>query len=722
MSAHANRLIVGLVFLIFFVISFLTNILGPLVPDIITGFHVSLTLAAVLPFSFFIAYGVMSIPAGFLVERWGEKKLLVASFALGAAGALSFALVPTYAVALVSLFVMGSGMAALQVAINPLLRVAGGEQHFAYNSAFAQLVFGLASFVSPLVYSYLVSGLSSRSDPLLRLLGNVTPADLPWASVYWLFAAATVAMAVFIAVLRLPTVQRTAYESAGTLEMYRTLLRNPTVWLYFLCVIAYVGSEQGAADWMSQFLFRYHGLDPHGAGATSVSRFWGLLTAGCLVGMVLLKLFDSRKVLIAFSLGALAMLTLALFGPADVAKLAFPGIGLFASIMWPTLVSLSLNSVPTHHGPLAGILCTGIMGGAVLPLLIGYLGDLYGLRVGMMLLYITFGCILSVGFWARPIISNAVIRSRRKVPLAAAVVGLSALTSHGDAQAESATYLPLSEPQPVLEVAQPWEGDQQPHTLSVLELNRGGYRYWGWYGLNHGRGMGLARSNDLVHWTKFEKNPLWTNARWPSVLQGADHTLYLAVTRNYDTPTSHIVLATSKDGIHLTEIKVLVAPVANQRNQNPNLFRDPVSGDFLLTFYRGNDRDYFDIVSKRARRIEDLDSAPERLLLHSQETVAAPTLLYVRGSDGHKGIYYLATEIFPHRYSEKDPGVWQVKVFSADQPDGHFEPVAGNPIESDGRACLFQHELNGRFYGYQCRLDATTDRWKMELVTAPLPK
>ena len=117
-----SRLIVGMIFLIFFCISFLTNILGPLVPDIITSFRVSLTLAAVLPFSFFIAYGVMSIPAGFLVERFGEKRLLVFSLLGSTAGAVSFALVPAYSVAIMSLFVMGLGMAALQVAINPLLR------------------------------------------------------------------------------------------------------------------------------------------------------------------------------------------------------------------------------------------------------------------------------------------------------------------------------------------------------------------------------------------------------------------------------------------------------------------------------------------------------------------------------------------------------------------------------------------------------------------------
>jgi fucose permease len=411
----SSRFIVGLVFLIFFVISFLTNILGPLVPDIITGFRVSLAMAAVLPFSFFIAYGVMSIPSGFLVERWGEKTLIIVSFLCGTAGALSFALYPSYQVAVVSLFVMGAGMAALQVAINPLLRVAGGEAHFAYNSAFAQLIFGAASFLSPLAYSYLVTKLAVGHPPLdgaLGLLARVTPANLPWVSIYWLFVVATALMAIYVGFLKLPTVERSADESAGTLAMYATLMRNPVIWLYFLSIVAYVGCEQGSADWMSQFLYRYHGFDPHTRGASAVSYFWGLLTAGCLVGMLLLKLYDSRRVLIGFSVGALVMLTLALFGPAQVSLIAFPCIGLFASIMWPTLVSLALNSVSAHHGPFAGILCTGIMGGAVIPLLIGSIGDRYGLRTGMLLLYLTFGCVLSVGFWARPLINNALLGSK----------------------------------------------------------------------------------------------------------------------------------------------------------------------------------------------------------------------------------------------------------------------------------------------------------------------
>jgi MFS transporter, FHS family, L-fucose permease len=410
-----SALLVGLVFLTFFVISFVTNILGPLVPDIIRDFRVSQGMAGMLPFSFFIAYGVLSIPAGFLVERWGEKPLMIVSFLVCTAGALCFALWPSYQAAVLSLFAIGSGMAALQVAINPLLRVAGGEEHFAFYSAFAQLVFGIASFLSPFVFSFLIAHLAAGASrgPLLEQLAHVTPAGLPWVSMYWLFAVATGVMVVVILLVKLPKVERTADESAGTLAMYRELLRKRVTWLFFLAIVAYVGCEQGTADWMSQFLYRYHHFNPDVQGAAAVAWFWGLLTVGCLIGMLLLKLFDSRRVLIGFSLGALAMLTLALFGDASLSRLAFPAIGLFASIMWPTIVALGLNSVAEHHGPLAGILCSGIMGGALVPFLIGHLADAFGLRSGMLLLYLTFGFVLSVGFWARPLINNALLGAGR---------------------------------------------------------------------------------------------------------------------------------------------------------------------------------------------------------------------------------------------------------------------------------------------------------------------
>jgi len=410
--SNRSRFMVGIVFLMFFVLSFLTNILGPIIPDIIDSFHVSLAAAAFLPFSFFLAYGVLSVPAGFLVDRFTEKPVMIASFVAALAGALAFATHPTYAMAIASLFTIGAGMAMLQVAINPLLRVAGGEEHFAFNEATAQFVFGAASFLSPLIYSYMVSHVSAGGGPVLRMFARVTPAEMRWVSIYWIFAAVAAVVVVLLSALRFPQIVRTEEEQAGKAETYAMMLRRGMVWAYFGCIFAYVGSEQGTADWISKFLMQYHGYDPHTVGASAVSWFWGMMTAGCFLGMILLKAFDSRRVLLGFAVCALGALTAALFGPATMSLYAFPAIGFFASIMWPTVISLGLNSVKEHHGSLTGILCTGIVGGAVVPLVIGKIGDVVGLRWGMLVLYLTFGCVMSVGVWARPIVSNSRFRDQ----------------------------------------------------------------------------------------------------------------------------------------------------------------------------------------------------------------------------------------------------------------------------------------------------------------------
>lgn len=410
-----NRYMVWLVMLTFFVISLLTNVLGPIVPDIISSFRVSLTAAGFLIFAFFIAYGVMSIPAGFLVERYSEKPVMIGAFVAAALGSLSFAFYPRYHVAVFSLFVIGAGMATLQVAINPLLRVAGGEEHFAFNEVLAQFLFGAASFISPWIYSYLVLHLgpsSPQPNAILHILQRLTPATLPWVSLYWIFTIVAIGMLVLLCLSRFPRVEHTADERPGTLDMYRSLIGRRLVWLYLLAIFCYVGCEQGCANWLSEFLSQYHHLDPHTVGAGAVAWFWGLMTFGCLIGVFLLKLFDSRSILICASIGALTSLAFALFGPQAVALVAYPTVGLFASVMWPILISLALNSVAEYHGSFTGILSTGIMGGAVMPIVIGRIGDHFGLRVGLLLLFVTFGYILSVGFWARPLVNNALLRSR----------------------------------------------------------------------------------------------------------------------------------------------------------------------------------------------------------------------------------------------------------------------------------------------------------------------
>jgi fucose permease len=405
--------IVLLVFLIFFVISFITNILGPLVPDIISGFALSLALAAFLPFSFFVAYGVMSIPAGMLLERFGEKPVLIGAFLLAFVGSGLFATHARFSIALTSLFTIGIGMTLLQVAINPLLRVAGGEENFAFYSVMAQLVFGSASFFSPYVYSYLVTrlkGYTGGGNFLVDTLSRVVPANLPWVSLYWIFTVVVAAMIVVLALVRLPRVELTEEERPGAWATHAELFRKPVVWLFFIGIFAYVGTEQGVSNWISKFLQTYHGMNPETAGAAVVSHFWGLMTAGCLLGLVLLKLFDSRKILVVFVIAAMVCLALALWGrSATLSANAFRMVGFCLSVMWSIVFSLALNSVAEHHGTFSGILCTGIIGGAVVPLLVGQLGNAFGLRAGMHVVFLTLAYLLAIGFWAKPLINNATV-------------------------------------------------------------------------------------------------------------------------------------------------------------------------------------------------------------------------------------------------------------------------------------------------------------------------
>ena len=411
---NRNYVIVALIMLTFFVISFLTNVIGPLVPDIIRDFDLSLTLVALLPFAFFIAYGVMSIPSGILIEKYHEKKVMIAAFLVSFAGAWLLALFPNYISAILSLFLIGSGMAMLQVVINPLLRTAGGEEHFAFNSVLAQLIFGSASFLSPLVYSWLVRNLDNGTGTD-NFLQSLVPDNIPWISLYWLFALISVLMVIVIALIRFPKVELKQEEKGGAIRTHILLLKNRMVVLYFIGMICYVGSEQGTANWISQFLSTYHGIDPQTTGANTVAYFWGLMTAGGVLGLLLLKLMDSRTVLIAFTFLAMVSLSLALFGSGKMALWAFPAVGFFASVMYPIIISLALNSVKEHHGSFSGIILTGIIGGAIVPLIIGWLGDQVGLRNGMLFLYLTMGYIMMIGFWAKPLVNNKTILKERKV-------------------------------------------------------------------------------------------------------------------------------------------------------------------------------------------------------------------------------------------------------------------------------------------------------------------
>lgn len=418
MTMKGRTIHLVLIMLFWFTISFITNILGPLIPDIIGNFKLTnLAMAGFIPTSFFLAYAIMSIPSGILIDRYGEKPVLFCGFLMPLVGSVVFGIVHTYPTLLISSFIIGLGMAMLQTVLNPLQRTVGGEENYAFIAELAQFVFGVASFVSPLVYSALIARLSPDvyvhgKDFWVDMLSAITPSDMPWVSLYWIFSLLLLLMLVCMLVSRFPRIELKEEEKGGNKATYLALFRSRYVWMFFFGIFCYVSTEQGTSIFISTFLEKYHGINPQTDGAFIVSLFWGLMTAGCIVGMILLKLIDSRLLLKCAGFVTLILLACALWGGKSLSLAAFPAVGFSISVMYSIVFSLALNSVSANHGSFAGILCSAIVGGAVGPLLISGLADCTSLRTGMCLIFVFVAYIVFIGFVARPLVNNKTVPVR----------------------------------------------------------------------------------------------------------------------------------------------------------------------------------------------------------------------------------------------------------------------------------------------------------------------
>jgi fucose permease len=411
-----NYFVVVLIMLMFVIISFVTNISGSLLPDIRASFNLSLALVTLIPSLLLLAYG-FSIPVGMLAERFNVKSMLLAALICAFLGCFLFALKPSYVMALLSLFTIGIGFALAQVVINPLLRVAGGEEHYAFFGNMAQMVFAASSAVSPQLFAYLTTHLKDPTlsrNFVIAVLDKVVTPGMPWVSLYWVFAVMVFLMLILISFAKLPPLELNESEKVGSLDTIKFLFTKPTVWIYFIGIFCYVATENGVSNFISSFLQRYHNVDPTRAAQISVSGFWGAMAIGCAVSLVLLKLFDCRKILLVFMSCGVITLLLSLFGSRTMALVGLPMMGFWCSVGWPIVFSLALNSLEKHHGSFAGVLCTGIIGGGVMLPFVGKLGDMFGLRFGMLAICLTIGYLIFIALWAKPLVDNETIGSKKK--------------------------------------------------------------------------------------------------------------------------------------------------------------------------------------------------------------------------------------------------------------------------------------------------------------------
>jgi MFS transporter, FHS family, L-fucose permease len=362
------------IFLCFFTMGFV-DAMGPLASTIRKQYSLSGFMAGLLPAFAFVAFAIFSVPGGVLAARVGKRKLLLFALGLSGLGVLvPTVVVPGFALLLASVFVLGVGTTLLQVAGNPIMRDVSEEGRFARNLSFAQFVKGVGSVGSTALVARLALG------------------DLGFRRVFPVFLVLTVLAFVAVALLK---VSETRAEVPPSVGSSLALLREPAFALAVLGIFLYVGSEVGLGTWLAPRLESL-GQGEAEAKLLGPTLFFGGLTLGRLLGSAVLSFMTPRAFFrVSAALGALGILLVMSGVPGlAVAGVAVAGLG-FANI-WPVLFSLTVEARPERSAELSGLMCMAIFGGAVLPPLMGRIGDAVGLGFAFLVPLAAFVYLLAL--------------------------------------------------------------------------------------------------------------------------------------------------------------------------------------------------------------------------------------------------------------------------------------------------------------------------------------
>lgn len=384
------------IFLSYFTFGMITNVLGVIIPEVIKQYQLSMFAAGFLAFSFFLAYGVASIPTGLLMDRFGAKPLVLLGVGLMGLGCLVVARATTYPLMLAMIFGVGVGVTILQTAGNPLIQRLDRPENYHRNLTLTIGFCGIGAFLGPFMLAF------------IRGTGR------GWQTLYILFTVLSFVLLALLAISRFP-----ALEQSGDrfrFEQLGKLLKNPLVLAYSLGVFFYVGAEVGTASWIVKFYESVHGLSAEVSTAQDagffgrfwptlpalvVALFWGAQGGGRLVSGAVLNRFGSRRILRVYSFMALACLLAANFGSKNVSAAGFVACGFFTSVLITLIISGTINSFAENRGTISGLLCTAILGGALLPPLVGWVGDNFGMHAAMLVPAVAFTYVFGLAIFGR---------------------------------------------------------------------------------------------------------------------------------------------------------------------------------------------------------------------------------------------------------------------------------------------------------------------------------
>ncbi|MFN5645632.1 MAG: sugar MFS transporter [Sphingomonadales bacterium] len=401
------RSVLFLTFAVFFILGGVTNINDVLIPKLKNLYQLSHFEANLVQFAFFMSYALFSIPAGMLVARIGYVRGFVAGFLVVAAGALLFlpaANSGIYASFLAALFVIGGGITLLQVGMNPVTIALGPKETSHSRLTFAQLFNSIGVFLMVYGGAELMLGKESGVDPS-TLSGAALQAHRVAESAvighaYMWLAAAMAAIAGLFWFWRsaLDKAEAADVKVGGTLALF---LNNARVRFGALCIFTYVGAEVAIGSNLIAYL-----TDEGVMGITAVEAgrmlalYWGGAMVGRFFGGFVLRMFKPGLVLTAFAAMAIALILLSGMSSGAIAGWSLVLVGFFNSLMFPTIFSLGTEGLTDDAPRASGIMCTAIVGGALVPPLFGLVADGAGLKLALVVPIICYAIIAAFGLWA----------------------------------------------------------------------------------------------------------------------------------------------------------------------------------------------------------------------------------------------------------------------------------------------------------------------------------
>lgn len=405
------RPLLVLVVAIFFLFGGITNVADLLVAKLKGLFELNYKQAMLVQFAFFTSYALFSIPAGLLMQRLGYFRGILIGLGVMIAACLLF--VPAassglYAPFLVALFMLGGGITLLQVAVNPLIVNLGPPETSHSRLTFAQFFNSLGVFLIVSFGARVILGSTSTIDPATLAPAALTAYRATEAAVightYLGLAAVLTGVAVLLWFWR-RALDRLRFEGSP-LDGAFALLARPRLAFGCACIFVYVGAEVGIASIMTNYLGLPRTLDaPIAVAGRYVAYYWAGAMVGRMLGGFLLRLAAPGLVLAAFALLAIALIALSAFGHGSAAAYALIAVGLANSLMFPTIFSLAVEGLTAEAPKASGLLCTAIVGGALVPFLMGAVGDAAGLTASLAVPVVCYLTIAAFGLWAaaRPV-------------------------------------------------------------------------------------------------------------------------------------------------------------------------------------------------------------------------------------------------------------------------------------------------------------------------------